>query len=134
MTQTAAKVACKQLGFLDGVASTTPCSAYGGSNVCGASGSAVAMKALKCTGVEATVQECAWSDPDAACMTHLSDSVIFCTSKKPGEAVAEGSLRLIGASGPQFSSFFLFEIQSRYVSLVYEQNKTCCAVVGPVTP
>ena len=92
------------------------------------------MKALKCTGVEATVQECAWSDPDAACMTHLSDSVIYCTSEKPGEAVAEGSLRLIGASGPQFSSFFLFEIQSRYVSLVYEQNKTCCAVVGPVTP
>merc|ERR1719191_349745 len=60
LTQTAAKVACKQLGFLDGVASTTPCSAYGGSNVCGASGSAVAMKALKCTGVEAMVQECAW--------------------------------------------------------------------------
>ena len=111
MTQTAAKVACKQLGFLDGVASTTPCSAYGGSNVCGASGSAVAMKALKCTGVEATVQECAWSDPDATCMTHLSDSVIFCTSKKPGEAVAEGSLRLIGASGPQFSSFVLCKLQ-----------------------
>ena len=111
LTQTAAKVACKQLGFLDGVASTTPCSAYGGSNVCGASGSAVAMKALKCTGVEATVQECAWSDPDAACMTHLSDSVIFCTSKKPGEAVAEGSLRLIGASGPQFSSFVLCKLQ-----------------------
>ena len=111
MTQTAAKVACKQLGFLDGVASTPPCSAYGGSNVCGASGSAVAMKALKCTGVEATVQECAWSDPDAACMTHLSDAVIYCTSKKPGEAVAEGSLRLIGASGPQFSSFVLCKLQ-----------------------
>ena len=105
MTQTAAKVACKQLGFLDGVASTTPCSAYGGSNVCGASGSAVAMKALKCSGVEATVQECAWSDPDAACMTHLSDAVIYCTSKKAGEAVAEGSLRLIGASGPQSLGF-----------------------------
>ena len=109
LTQTAAKVACKQLGFLDGVASTTPCSAYGGSNACGAAGSAVAMKALKCTGAEGTVQECAWSDPDAACMTHLSDAVVYCTSKKPGEAVADGSLRLIGASGPQSFSYVVFE-------------------------
>ena len=71
----------------------------------------MAMKALKCTGVEATVQECAWSDPDAACMTHLSDAVIYCTSKKPGEAVAEGSLRLIGASGPHSSSFAICKLR-----------------------
>ena len=71
----------------------------------------MAMKALKCTGVEATVQECAWSDPDAACMTHLSDSVIFCTSKKPGEAVAEGSLRLIGASGPHYSGVAICKLR-----------------------
>ena len=33
------------------------------------------------------------------CASHLSDSVVFCTNHKPDEAVAEGTLRLLGATG-----------------------------------
>ena len=96
LTQTSARVACRQLGYAAGAASTSPCSSYGGSNVCGSAGSSVAMKNVKCNGGEAAIQECPWADPDAECASHLSDSVVFCTNHKPDEAVAEGTLRLQG--------------------------------------
>ena len=99
MTQTSAGVVCRQLGYSAGVVSTSPCSAYGGSNVCGSAGSSVAMKNVKCNGGEASIQECPWADPDAECASHLSDSVVFCTNHKPDEAVSEGTLRLLGATG-----------------------------------
>ena len=57
------------------------------------------MKNVKCNGGEATLQECPWSDPDSDCASHLSDSIVFCTNRGPNEAVAEGTLRLLGATG-----------------------------------
>ena len=57
------------------------------------------MKNVKCNGGEATIQECPWSDPDSDCASHLSDSIVYCTNRKPDEAVAEGTLRLLGATG-----------------------------------
>ena len=57
------------------------------------------MKNVKCNGGEATIQECPWADPDSDCASHLSDSIVYCTNRKPDEAVAEGTLRLLGATG-----------------------------------
>ena len=90
MNQAAADVVCKQLGYGSGVASDSPCGSYGGSDVCGAPGSPVAMQSLTCTGAELSVTECEWSAPDAACSSHGGDSVVFCTG---------------GAMEPQVASF-----------------------------
>lgn len=78
MNQAAADVVCKQLGYGSGVASDSPCGSYGGSDVCGAPGSPVAMQSLTCAGGELAITECEWSAPDAACSSHGSDSVVFC--------------------------------------------------------
>merc|ERR1740121_1870903 len=59
----AANVACRQLGYDYGVPSLSPCSTYGGANLCGASGSAIAWADLTCSGDELTVAECTWSTP-----------------------------------------------------------------------
>ena len=78
MNQAAADVVCKQLGYGSGVASDSPCGSYGGSDVCGAPGSPVAMQSLTCTGAELAVSECEWSAADASCSSHASDSIVFC--------------------------------------------------------
>ena len=46
MTQTSAGVVCRQLGYTSGSVSTSPCSAYGGSNVCGSAGSCASPNLL----------------------------------------------------------------------------------------
>ena len=79
MNQAAADVVCKQLGYGSGVASDSPCESYGGSDICGAPGSPVAMQSLKCTGAELALSECEWSVPDTSCSSHGSDAVVFCT-------------------------------------------------------
>jgi len=99
MTQASASVACKQLGYTYGTTVATPCSSFGGENACGTVGSTVAMKNLKCSGDEGSVQECAWEDPDAECASHLSDSVIFCSAKASRDYTPEGTLRLLDAVG-----------------------------------
>ena len=78
MNQAAADVVCKQLGYGSGVASDSPCGSYGGSDICGAPGSPVAMQSLTCTGAELAVSECEWSAPEAGCASHATDSVVFC--------------------------------------------------------
>lgn len=99
MTHLSASVACKQLGFDFGTVAATPCSSYGGENVCGTAGSTVAMKAPKCAGDEAALQECPWEDPDAECMSHLSDSVVYCSNKASRDYTPEGTLRLVDHIG-----------------------------------
>ena len=66
MNQAAADVVCKQLGYGSGVASDSPCGSYGGSDVCGAPGSPVAMQSLTCTGAELAVSECELPAADAS--------------------------------------------------------------------
>ena len=83
MNQAAADVVCKQLGYGSGVASDSPCGSYGGSDICGAPGSPVAMQSLTCTGAELAVSECEWSAADAGCSSHAGDSVVFCAGGAP---------------------------------------------------
>ena len=93
-----ADVACRQLGYDYGVVSPHSCSQYGGASICGSSGSPVAVKNLQCTGSEISVDECKFDDVDDACLTHSSDSVVFCgLSGQP--AFTDGELRLIAPTG-----------------------------------
>ncbi|CAK9095683.1 Neurotrypsin (Serine protease 12) [Durusdinium trenchii] len=94
----AAEVACRQLGYDYGVASSSSCAQYGGASVCGAAGSPVAAKNLKCSGSEMSVDECGFEIADNACLGHSSDAVVFCGMfDKP--TFKNGALRLIGLDG-----------------------------------
>ena len=59
MNAEAASVACRQLGFDFGVLSPSPCGQYGGGSWCGATGSPAAVKSLKCSGTEISVDDAA---------------------------------------------------------------------------
>eukprot|EP00435_Cladocopium_sp_Y103_P075106 s374_g54.t1 len=61
-----ADVACRQMGFDFGVVSPAGCAAYGGGSVCGASGSPVAAKNVKCSGMELSLGECEFEPADDA--------------------------------------------------------------------
>ena len=94
----AANVACRQIGFEFGVVSPAGCAEYGGASFCGASGSPVAAKAMQCAGTEMSLKECKHDAPDDACLSHASDSVVFCGTTSTTSAFFDGELRLIGAS------------------------------------
>ena len=47
-----ADVVCRMQGYDHGPVGSSPCSFYGGSNLCGKLGTAIAMKDLKCSGGE----------------------------------------------------------------------------------
>ena len=98
MNAEAASVACRQLGFDFGVQSPSPCGQYGGGSWCGAAGSPVAVKSLKCVGTEMSLDECSSEAVDDACLSHGSDAVIFCGANSL-TAFPDGKLRLIGATG-----------------------------------
>ena len=98
MNAEAASVACRQLGFDFGVLSPSPCGQYGGGSWCGATGSPVAVKSLKCSGTEISVDECSSEPVDDSCMSHGSDAVVFCGASSVG-AFPDGELRLIGSAG-----------------------------------
>ncbi|CAE7744981.1 PRSS12 [Symbiodinium sp. CCMP2592] len=98
MNAEAASVACRQLGFEFGVQSPSPCGQYGGGSWCGAAGSPVAVKSLKCLGTEMSVDECSSEAVDDACLSHGSDAVIFCGASSVG-AFPDGELRLVGSTG-----------------------------------
>jgi len=93
----AADVLCKQLGFDFGSVSSSPCATYGGSNLCGASGSPIAMKDLVCTGHEWDIEECTWEAPTARCAEHELDTIVYCGNE--GQSLQDGTLRLIDADG-----------------------------------
>lgn len=94
----AADVICRSMGYTHGSISTSPCGFYGGSDLCAAVGSPVAMSNLKCVGSEWSVEECSWAVPDDACMTHASDVIVYC-SKSEDAGVSEGAVRLIAEDG-----------------------------------
>ena len=97
--QAAADVVCAQLGFDFGIVSTSSCESYGGSNVCGAVGSPVAMASLSCSGGELDIRDCVYSTPDASCSGHSGDSVVFCGNDEGVGLVDSGALRLLDGDG-----------------------------------
>ena len=80
------------------VASPSPCGQYGSGNWCGAGGSPVAAKSVKCVGTELSLDECNSEAVDDACLSHARDAIIFC-GLKSAEPFSDGELRLIGAAG-----------------------------------
>ena len=69
---------CRQLGYDFGSVASESCESYGLHDLCGAPGSPVAVKSLRCTGDELSVSECAWSKADEECASHKLDSVVYC--------------------------------------------------------
>lgn len=98
MNLAAADIACRQLGHDYGSVAPSACGSYGGTNQCGAAGTGVAMKELRCTGRELSLDECAWSTPDAVCLDHSQDSIVYCGSAKSA-STGQGSVRLLSAEG-----------------------------------
>lgn len=92
-----ADTVCRSMGYDHGSVSGTPCSSYGGQNICGAQGSPVAMSDLKCTGNEWSIEQCKWKLPDEACLDHTKDAVIYCADGSAGDK--EGALRLLDGDG-----------------------------------
>merc|ERR1712113_859690 len=79
MNLAAADVICAQLGYDFGTVSTSSCGNYGG---------------------ELDIQECSFSAPDASCLEHGSDSVVFCGSSGGGAgSIQDGAMRLLAADG-----------------------------------
>ena len=79
--------------------------------MCGAVGSPVAMQDLRCTGGEFSIDECTWSAPDAACMGHALDSIVYCG--RSGGAMQDGAARLLDSDGggaPSLGSEGLLEV------------------------
>jgi len=105
----AADVACRELGYDYGVPSTSPCGAYGATNLCGAPGTPVAAQNLACSGGELSITECMWSVPSGAGLSHGEDSVVYCGSV--ASSTAEGSVRLLSADGaPSLSGDGIAEV------------------------
>ena len=52
MDSGAADVVCRMQGYDHGSVGSSPCSSYGGTNLCGKLGSTIAMKDLQCSGGE----------------------------------------------------------------------------------
>ena len=97
-SQAAADVVCAQLGYEFGSVSTSPCSSYGGANLCGSPGSHVAMSSLTCEGGELDIQECAFSVPDTTCLGHAHDSIVYCGAGS-ADGFQEGAARLLSFDG-----------------------------------
>ena len=85
----------------------SPCSTYGGADVCGPTAVPIAMQDLACTGGELSIKDCTWSEPSGA--SHEQDSILFCGSASDGPA--DGSVRLLSRDGaPSLSSNGIVEI------------------------
>merc|ERR1711862_58340 len=108
MNLAAADVACRELGFDFGSIAPSPCALYGGANVCGAQGSPVGMKDLTCTGGEFSIDECTWSSPDASCLGHELDSVVYCGMT--GSIVQEGKARVLDNGSPSLSGGGILQV------------------------
>ena len=97
MNAGAADVLCKQLGFDFGSVSGSSCSTYGGSSLCGEASSLISMRDLSCTGHEWDITECTWAAPDARCLNHDRDAVVYCGTAEA--SLHDGLLRLIARDG-----------------------------------
>lgn len=96
--QAAAEVVCHQMHFRHGAVSMNKCNAQAGYDYCGAQGSPVSMKHLKCRGHEKTIWDCHWENPDAECADHKHDAVIACWNGRL-RPIPEGELRMVTPNG-----------------------------------
>jgi deleted-in-malignant-brain-tumors protein 1 len=94
----ASNIACRSLGYDYGVVGSAPCASYGGQNLCGATGSGVAMKNLQCRGDEVDINGCVWEQPDGECLKHTADAIVFC-SREGDQLFEDGSVRLVASDG-----------------------------------
>jgi len=94
----ASTVACRSLGYDYGVVSSAPCASYGGQDLCGARGSGVAMKNLRCRGDEVDINGCEWEQPDGECLKHDADAIVFC-SREGDQLFEDGLVRLVASDG-----------------------------------
>lgn len=99
MNLAAADVVCRQLGFESGTVALTPCGTYGAADLCGAEGTAVSMQDLRCLGGELAIAECTWSQPGGGCLTHESDSIVYCSRGAARAGPREGAVRLMAEDG-----------------------------------
>jgi hypothetical protein len=93
----AADVVCRMIGHDFGVIPLGPCGNYGGVDMCGAAGSQVAMKDLRCNDDAIDLSGCEWSLADSVCSDHQADSIVFCGNDLPD--VGSGMLRLMASDG-----------------------------------
>ena len=98
IVQAAADVVCSQLGYDFGSLGSSSCGRYGGNNLCGAPGSAVAMADLTCSGAELDIRECSFQSPSTSCLAHELDAIVFCGMNSQRD-IAEGESRLIDVGG-----------------------------------
>jgi len=92
-----ADVVCRALGYAHGSVSSSACGSYGGGNLCGSSGTPVAMAGLTCSGSEWSLEECSWTAPDESCLSHAGDAVVYCSSAEA--SMPQGAMRLISTDG-----------------------------------
>lgn len=92
-----ADVVCQALGYDHGTLSSSPCSAYGGSDLCGSVGSPVVK--VSCRGGELSLDDCVWSPPDTDCLEHQNDAVISCLRVDTPAEPTDGAVRLLAAHG-----------------------------------
>jgi len=99
MDSGAADVVCRMQGYDHGSVGSSPCSSYGGTNLCGKLGSTIAMKDLQCGGGEMELSGCKWTAADESCTSHDMDAVVFCTVATRTGVYADGTLRLMSHDG-----------------------------------
>ena len=112
MSLAAADVVCKQLGYDYGTVSDSPCSGYGGSDICGAQGAPVAMEALECTGGELDILACSFKSPSEKCASHQLDSIVYCGRSGAG-LPEQGALRLLEGGAPSLDGVGRLEVFTR---------------------
>ena len=101
---------CVGTGFDFGSLASPSCRGYGAADLCGATGTLVAMQDLACQGGELRLAECQWAGPTAACLSHDADSVVYC-GRDDDLAGREGSARLLSQDGaPSLAGDGLLEV------------------------
>ena len=98
MPQAAADVVCSQLGYDFGSLSSSLCNHYGGNDLCGAPGTPVAVADLTCKGGELDIRECSHNSPQASCLGHERDAIVFC-GRNSDIGFEEGASRLLDGEG-----------------------------------
>eukprot|EP00927_Polykrikos_kofoidii_P001419 TRINITY_DN1052_c0_g1_i6.p1 TRINITY_DN1052_c0_g1~~TRINITY_DN1052_c0_g1_i6.p1 ORF type:complete len:262 (+),score=39.27 TRINITY_DN1052_c0_g1_i6:62-847(+) len=97
LNEKAAEVVCRMMGHDFGTVALGPCANYGGVDLCGAAGSQVALKDLRCNDDAIDLNGCVWSPADSGCADHHLDSIVFCGNDSPNDK--SGMIRLMTSDG-----------------------------------
>ena len=93
------------------------------------SGSPVAAKNVKCSGMELSLGECEFEPADDACLSHAGDAVVFCGAHGAAP-FSDGQLRLISASGAPALPHDAGRLEMYLVQA--QARPQCAATVSPV--